>query len=99
MPEGLVRELAYTGRRMPAAEAKAVGLVNQTFPDQAMLDGVMAIAAEGKSALAVYGCKRMINYSKDHSTADTLDYSSDLECIDAAGSGNARGHSARFICC
>ena len=77
MPEGLVRELAYTGRRMPAAEAKAVGLVNQTFADQAsMLDGVMAIAAEiaEKAPLAVYGCKRMINYSKDHSTADTLDY-------------------------
>jgi enoyl-CoA hydratase len=77
MPEGLVRELAYTGRRMPAAEAKAVGLVNQVFADQAsMLDGVMAIAGEiaEKAPLAVYGCKRMINYSKDHSTADTLDY-------------------------
>ncbi len=77
MPEGLVRELAYTGRRMPAAEAKAVGLVNQVFADQAaMLDAVMAIAAEiaEKAPLAVYGCKRMINYSKDHSTADTLDY-------------------------
>jgi enoyl-CoA hydratase len=77
MPEGLVRELAYTGRRMPAAEAKAVGLVNQVFADQtSMLDGVMAIAAEiaEKAPLAVYGCKRMINYSKDHSTADTLDY-------------------------
>ena len=77
MPEGLVRELAYTGRRMPAAEAKAVGLVNQVFADQAaMLDAVMGIAAEiaEKAPLAVYGCKRMINYSKDHSTADTLDY-------------------------
>jgi enoyl-CoA hydratase len=77
MPEGLVRELAYTGRRMPASEAKAVGLVNQIFSDQAaMLDAVMAIAAEiaEKAPLAVYGCKRMINYSKDHSTADTLDY-------------------------
>ena len=77
MPEGLVRELAYTGRRMHADEAKSVGLVNQVFADQAaMLDGVMAIAAEiaEKAPLAVYGCKRMINYSKDHSTADTLDY-------------------------
>lgn len=77
IPEGLVRELAYTGRRMPAAEAKAVGLVNKVFADQtSMLEGVMAIAAEiaEKAPLAVYGCKRMINYSKDHSTADTLDY-------------------------
>ena len=41
-----------------------------------MLDAVMEIAAEiaSKPPLAVYGCKRMINYSRDHSTADVLDY-------------------------
>lgn len=77
IPEGLVRELCYTGRRMPAAEAAAAGLVNRVFEDQAsMLDAVMEIAAEiaSKPPLAVYGCKRMINYSRDHSTADALDY-------------------------
>lgn len=77
IPEGIVRELAYTGRRMPAAEAQAAGLVNRVFPDQqAMLDGVLGIAAEiaSKPPLAVYGCKRMINYARDHSTADGLDY-------------------------
>ena len=77
IPEGLVRELAYTGRRMGAAEAKSAGLVNQVFDTQeAMLEGVFAIANEiaTKAPLAVYGCKRMINYSKDHTTADTLDY-------------------------
>ncbi|MEM7018963.1 MAG: crotonase/enoyl-CoA hydratase family protein [Pseudomonadota bacterium] len=77
IPEGIVRELAYTGRRMPAAEAKSVGLVNQVFADQeTMLKDVMAIAQEiaTKAPLAVYGCKRMINYARDHSTADGLDY-------------------------
>ena len=77
IPEGIVRELAYTGRRMPAAEAQAVGLVNRVFPDHAsLLEGVMAIAAEiaQKAPLAVYGCKRVITYARDHSTADTLDY-------------------------
>ncbi|MBW2282354.1 MAG: crotonase/enoyl-CoA hydratase family protein [Deltaproteobacteria bacterium] len=77
IPEGIVRELAYTGRRMPAREAEAVGLVNRVFPDQqAMLAGVMEIAREiaSKAPLAVYGCKRMINYARDHSTADGLDY-------------------------
>ena len=77
IPEGLVRELCYTGRRMPAAEAAAAGLVNRVFEDQAsMLDAVMQIAAEiaSKPPLAVYGCKRMVNYSRDHSTADALDY-------------------------
>ena len=77
MPEGLVRELAYTGRRMPADEAMATGLVNRVFSShEEMLAGVMEVAGEiaSKPPLAVYGCKRMINYSKDHTTADTLDY-------------------------
>lgn len=77
LPEGIVRELAYTGRRMAAAEAKTVGLVNEVFPDQeTMLDGVMDVAREiaSKAPLAVYGSKRMINYARDHSTADGLDY-------------------------
>ena len=77
IPEGIVKELAYTGRRMPAREAKDAGLVNQVFADQdAMLEGVMKIAKEiaSKAPLAVFGCKRMINYGRDHSTSDGLDY-------------------------
>lgn len=77
IPEGVARELAFTGRRMPAAEAQAVGLVNRVYPTQeAMLEGVMGIAAEiaSKAPLATYGNKRMMNYARDHSTADGLDY-------------------------
>lgn len=77
IPEGIVRELCYTGRRMSAQEAQAAGLVNRVFEDHENLQQeVMAIAAEiaTKAPLAVYGCKRMINYSRDHSTADALDY-------------------------
>jgi len=77
IPEGIVKELAYTGRRMPAQEAKEVGLVNAVYSDQeTMIAGVMAVAAQiaSKAPLAVYGCKRMINYSRDHTTADSLDY-------------------------
>ncbi len=77
IPEGVCRELAYTGRRMPAAEAKAVGLVNEVFVDHAaLLVGVQKIAGTiaSKSPLAVYGSKEMITYTRDHSTADSLDY-------------------------
>lgn len=77
IPEGIVRELAYTGRRMPASEAQQCGLVNRVYADQeTMLGEVLAIAAEiaRKAPLAVHGSKRMINYARDHSTADTLDY-------------------------
>lgn len=75
LPEGIVRELAYTGRKMHADEAKARGLYNETFEThQALLDGVMKIAADiaSKPPLAIYGCKHMINYSRDHTTADSL---------------------------
>lgn len=77
IPEGIVRELAYTGRRLPAKEAMQAGLVNRVFVDQeTMLKEVLSIAAEiaSKAPLAVYGSKRMINYARDHSTADALDY-------------------------
>jgi len=77
VPEGIARELAYTGRRMPAARAAEIGLVNEVFEDQsAMLDGVHQIAAEiaSKSPLAINGTKEMINYTRDHSVADSLRY-------------------------
>ena len=76
MSEGVVRELAYTGRNMPAEECKDRGLFNEIYADQdTMLSAVMDIAKEiaSKPPLAIYGCKRIITYSRDHSTADSLD--------------------------
>jgi len=76
---GLVKELAYTGRRMPATEAKEAGLVNKVYDDQeSMLRGVMEIATDiaARSPLAVTGCKEMINYARDHSVIDSLNYTS-----------------------
>ncbi|WP_340677036.1 crotonase/enoyl-CoA hydratase family protein [Paraglaciecola sp.] len=77
IPQGLVRELAFTGRNMAAAEAKDCGLVNQVFADQAtMLAAVMAIAQKitMNSPMAVAGCKEMLNYSRDHNVYDSLNY-------------------------
>lgn len=77
IPQGVVRELAFTGRNFSAQEALALGLVNQVFESQeAMLNGVMAIAAQiaKHSPLAVTGCKEMLNYSRDHSVTDSLKY-------------------------
>ena len=76
MSEGVVRELAYTGRNMPAEECKDRGLFNEVYADQdTMLSAVMDIAKEiaSKPPLAIYGCKRIITYSRDHSTEDSLD--------------------------
>jgi enoyl-CoA hydratase len=77
IPEGWARQMAYTAERVPAAKAKEIGLVNEVFDTpEALIDGVMEIAAKiaAHSPLAVTGCKRLINYARDHSTADTLDY-------------------------
>jgi enoyl-CoA hydratase len=75
--EGMVRELAYTGRRFDAAEAKDMQLVNRVFPTpEALREGVRAIAAAiaAKSPLAIRGAKEMLNYARDHSVADGLNY-------------------------
>ena len=77
LPEGIVRELAYTGRRMGAEEAEQRGLFNAVLDDrEATLKKALEVAREiaGKSPLAVHGCKRMITYARDHNTADALDY-------------------------
>lgn len=75
--EGIVRELAYTGRRWTAEEAKAAGFVNQLYPDEeTMLDAVLGIAAEiaSKSPMAVWGTKQTMHYTRDHGIADGLEY-------------------------
>jgi enoyl-CoA hydratase len=77
IPEGWMRELAYTGRRLPAGRARDIGLVNDVFETQeAMMAHVMETAREiaSKAPLAVAGSKVMANYARDHSIADSLDY-------------------------
>lgn len=77
IPAGLVRELAYTGRRLEAEEARQAGLVNRVFDDrEALLEGVLEIASEiaARSPLAVRGSKKMLNYTRDHTVAEGLDY-------------------------
>jgi len=47
LPEGIVRELAYTGCRISAREVFERGLVNRLLSDHAsMLAGVLEVAAE-----------------------------------------------------
>jgi len=77
LPQGLVRELAYSGRRLSAKKAYDLGFVNELFDSQEqMLNHVLELAGEisTKSPLAVHGSKVMINYARDHSIADGLDY-------------------------
>lgn len=77
LPEGWVRQIAYTGERLPAPRARELGLVNEVFnTPEAMLAHAMSLAREiaTKNPLAVTGSKAMINYARDHTIADALDY-------------------------
>lgn len=77
IPQGVVRELAYTGRNVEASEARDIGLVNAVYENrEALLEGVMGIAADiaSKSPLAVRGTKEMLVYTRDHSVADGLNF-------------------------
>ena len=75
LPMGLVKELAYTGRRMPAAQALSQGLVTQVFDTHAALvAGALQTAKEiaSKPPVAIWGTKQALNYARDHSTEDSL---------------------------
>ena len=75
--EGIVRELAYTGRRWSAAEAQAAGFVNAVYPDhETMVGAVLDIARQiaSKSPMAVWGTKQTMHYTRDHSVADSLEF-------------------------
>ena len=71
----VAREMAYTGERLPAERALAVGLVNAVLPDAAALQAhamAVARAIAAKSPLAIAGSKLALNYARDHGTAAAL---------------------------
>jgi enoyl-CoA hydratase len=75
MPMAVVKELAYTGRRMGAAQALQHGLINQVLPDAASaLATAMQAANEivSKPPIAIAGTKQALHYARDHSTEDAL---------------------------
>ncbi|MCU1589806.1 MAG: Enoyl-CoA hydratase [Frankiales bacterium] len=76
IPEGVARELAYTGRRMPAQRAYEVGLVQEVYADhESLVAGALETAREiaGKSPLAIWGTKVAMNFARDHGVDDALD--------------------------
>ena len=76
VPEGVARELAYTGRRMTAERAFEVGLVQALYDDhEALLKGTLETAREiaSRSPLAIWGTKVAMNYARDHGVDDALD--------------------------
>ena len=75
IPLAVVKELAYTGRRLPAERALQYGLVNAIFDTpEAMVEAALQCAAEiaAKPPVAIWGTKQAIHYARDHSVDDAL---------------------------
>jgi enoyl-CoA hydratase len=74
---GHVRELAFTGKDIPAARAAAIGLVNDVLPDRAAVHAAAAaLAAEiaANPPLVVRGVKEVLEHGEGKSVADGLEY-------------------------
>ncbi len=77
MPEGIVRELAYTGDRLDAERAHRLHLVNAVYQDyDTMMRAVEKIAKKiaTKPPLAISGCKRAFNFGRNHGLTEALSH-------------------------
>ena len=77
IPEGKARELAFTGRNFLADEGERLGLINRVFASHEALTATvreLAQAIAAKSPLATRGIKEVMNFSRDHSIADGLNF-------------------------
>ena len=77
IPLASLRELAFTGRKFDSSEANSLGLVNEVFESQETLaDEVRKIAQNiaKKSPLVTRVIKKQINYARDHSVRDSLEF-------------------------
>ncbi|RCL73630.1 MAG: enoyl-CoA hydratase, partial [Alphaproteobacteria bacterium] len=77
LPEGIVKELAFTGRNFSSQEAKEYGFVNRLYEShEALIEGALEIANEiaSNSPAAVYGCKKVIDFSRDHTIDEGLEW-------------------------
>jgi enoyl-CoA hydratase len=75
--QGHVRELAFTGKDIPAARAAAIGLVNDVLPDRAALFAAAdALAAEiaANPPLVVSGVKDVLDQQRIARVSESLRY-------------------------
>jgi enoyl-CoA hydratase len=74
--EGFAREMAFTGRRVPASRAYEVGLVQEVYVGhESLLQGALDTAREiaEKSPLAIWGTKVALNFARDHGVDASLE--------------------------
>jgi enoyl-CoA hydratase len=82
IPEGVARELAYTGDTLSAERAEKLGLYNAVLETPEALDAHVDAIAEkiaSKAPLTISGTKRSFLYARDHSIADSLEHAMMLQ--------------------
>lgn len=82
LPEAVVRELGYTGDRLPAERAERLGFVNGVFEThEQLVAGALLVAKRiaSKAPVAVAATKQMISYTRDHSVAESFGYLNALQ--------------------
>lgn len=75
--DSLVRELVFSGRKMDAGEADKLGLVSRILPTkEKMMEAAIELGSKiaSKSPIATIGAKKLMNYARDHSVAESLEY-------------------------
>ncbi len=82
IPEGVARELAYTGDNLTPDRAEKLGLYNAVLATPEALDEHVDAIAEkiaSKAPLTINGTKRSFLYARDHSVADSLEHAMTLQ--------------------
>ncbi len=106
LPEAVVRELGYTGDRLPAERAEQLGFVNGLFDThEALVEGALAVARKiaSKAPVAVAATKQMISYTRDHGVGRSFEFLNALqpgifsvEDIQRAVAAGKSGAAAQF---
>lgn len=82
IPDGVARELAYTGENLTPERAEKLGLYNAVLDDADTLRehvNRMASSIASKAPLTISGTKRSFLYARDHSVADSLQHAMTLQ--------------------
>lgn len=71
---GIAKQLIYTARNIKAEQAKAIGLVNDVFPQEELLEQAKKVASiiAANAPIAVRNCKKAINDGLDATMDDAI---------------------------
>lgn len=105
LPDAVVRELAYLGTSLTADRAERLGFINAVATSAEAALGAALQMAETivkKAPLAISGSKAAINYARDHSVAESLEWAAIMQGTlwnpeDILAAINARQHKTDGI--